>query len=208
MKTRDLELAILKAVALVRIDEWLPCSLGDLRNRLREVNLDAGNASFNGISEAAVSLAQEGYLQLGKREEGIRRLPFDLQKQFDEGFISNFFGRGSFELKLTHKGRKHLEESEQSTIQTEPAPGEAWAAKNGQVKKSEREGEKPGASKHGELPQRDDPASDLDRRLEELAQLARSYFDDALVSYEKSGNDPVFSLGSDAVAAVQGCQPS
>ena len=110
MKARNLELAILTAVVRVRNDEWLPCSLGDLRNRLREVNPDAGNASINSIAEAAISLNQEGHLLLGKREDGVSRLPFDLQKQFDEGYISNFFCRGSFELKLTHQGRKLLEE--------------------------------------------------------------------------------------------------
>jgi hypothetical protein len=202
MKTSDLELAILKAVAVVRNDEWLSCSLGDLRNRLREVHLDAGNASFNGISDAAVSLAQEGYLQLGKREDGFRRVPFDLQKQFDEGFVSNFFGRGSFELKLTHKGRKHLEEGEQRTVQTERESGGASAVKNGEVQKPERESNELSASKR-ELLERNDAASGLDRRLEGLAQLARSYFDDALVSYEKSGNDPLFSFGSDAASAVR-----
>src|ERR1700722_6956547 len=202
MKTSDLELAILKAVAVVRNDEWLSCSLGDLRNRLREVHLDAGNASFNGISDAAVSLAQEGYLQLGKREDGFRRVPFDLQKQFDEGFVSNFFGRGSFELKLTHKGRKHLEEGEQRTVQTERESGGASAVKNGEVQKPERESNELSASKR-ELLERNDAASGLDRRLEGLAQLARSYFDDALVSYEKPGNDPLFSFGSDAASAVR-----
>ena len=42
MKAHNLELAILTAVARVRNDEWLPCSFGDLGNRLREVNPDAG----------------------------------------------------------------------------------------------------------------------------------------------------------------------
>jgi hypothetical protein len=78
MKVHSLELAILTAVARVRNDEWVPCSLGDRRNRLREVNPDAGNTSINSISEAAISLNQKGHLLLGKREDGVRRLPFDL----------------------------------------------------------------------------------------------------------------------------------
>jgi hypothetical protein len=202
MKARDLEWAILKAVARVRNDEWLPCSLGDLRNRVREVDADAGNASFNSMAEAAISLNQEGHLQLGKREDGIRRLPFDLQKQFDEGYISNFFGRGSFELKMTHQGRKYLEESEQSTVNTGPQAGEAPATTNGEVQKPGRESEQSNAPKK-ELPKGTDALSALDRRLQELDERARSYFDDALVSYRASGSAPVFSPSSDVAAAVR-----
>jgi len=130
---RNLELAILRAVARVRDDEWLPCSLGDLRNGLREVNPEAGNASFNSIAEAAISLNHEGHLLLGKREHGVRRLPFDLQRQLDEVYISNFFGRGSFELKLTHQGRKYLEESQLDTRNAQPREVEAPAPANVQV---------------------------------------------------------------------------
>ena len=112
MNPRNLESAILKAIARVRPDEWLPCSLGDLRLRMKDIDSDALNASMNSIVEAAVFLVQEGYVLLGKREDGGKRLPFDLQKQFDEGYISNFFGRGSFELKLTHEGRRYISEAE------------------------------------------------------------------------------------------------
>ena len=120
MKARDLELAILKAVALVRNDDWLPCSFGDLRNRMREFDADAGNASVTSIAEAAISLNQVGHLLLGKRDDGGRRSAFDVQKQFDEAYISNFFGRGSFELKLTHQGRKHLEENDSRATAAKP----------------------------------------------------------------------------------------
>jgi len=133
MKARNLELAILTAVARVRNDEWLPCSLGDLRNRLREVNPDVGNASINSISEAAISLNQEGHLLLGKREDGVRRQPFELQKQFDEGYISNFFGRGRFELKLTHQGRKYMDERDPPAPLAEPVDMEIPARANTQV---------------------------------------------------------------------------
>lgn len=72
MRARNLEWAILKAVARVSNDEWLPCSLGDLRNRLREVDPEAGNVSLNSIAEASISLYQEGHLLLGK-VGGVRR---------------------------------------------------------------------------------------------------------------------------------------
>jgi hypothetical protein len=202
MKARDLELAILTAVDRVRDDEWLPCSLGDLRNRLREVNPDAGNASVNSISGAAISMNQEGHLLLGKWEDGIRRLPFDLRRQLDEGYVSNFFCRGSFELKVTHQGRKHLEKSEQNTATTEPLREAAAAQKSMEAQKHSRENEKSDAPKE-ELPKRAEAVSPLGHGLQELSQRARSYFDDAIKSYRESGDVPVFSPGSSAAAAVR-----
>ncbi len=120
MKARDLERTILKAVALVRNDDWLPCSFGDLRNRMRELDADAGNASVTSIAEAAISLNQVGHLLLSKRDDGGRRSAFDVQKKFDEAYISTFFGQGSFELKLTHQGRKHLEENDPGATAAKP----------------------------------------------------------------------------------------
>lgn len=119
MNPRNLELAILKAIARVTSDDWLPCSIGDLRLRMREIESEAINASINNIAEAAVFLLEQGYILLGKREDGGKRLPFDLQRQSDEGYISNFFGRGSFELRLTHEGRKHISEGEKNAPRDE-----------------------------------------------------------------------------------------
>lgn len=202
MNAHNLELAILTTVARVRNDEWLPCSLEDLRNRLREANVDAGKASINSIAEAAVSLNQEGHLLLGKREDGVRRLLFDLQKQFDEGYISNFFCRGGFELKLTHQGRKHLEKREQSTATTELLREAAAAQENAEVQKRGQENEKSNAPKE-ELSKRAETISTFERGLQELSQRADSYFDDAMRGYRESGNAPVFSPGSSAAETVR-----
>lgn len=90
---------------------------------MKDIDSDALNASMNSIVEAAVFLVNEGYVLLGKREDGGKRLPFDLQKQLDEGYISNFFGRGSFELKLTHEGRRYIGEGEQSAAPHETEDG-------------------------------------------------------------------------------------
>src|SRR5258708_25563199 len=76
---------------------------------MREIDTDAANVSINGIAEAVRSLAQEGHLLVGKREDGGKRLPLDFQKQLDEGYVSNYFARGTFELKLSHQGRKQLD---------------------------------------------------------------------------------------------------
>jgi pyrimidine deaminase RibD-like protein len=112
MTAQKLELAILGAVGKVSVDEWVPCTVADLRNLMTQIDVEAANATINGIAEAVISLAQAGYLLAGKREDGGRRLPFDLQKQFDEGYISNFFARRGFELKLSHEGRKYISAGE------------------------------------------------------------------------------------------------
>jgi hypothetical protein len=201
MKARNLELAILTAVVRVRNDEWLPCSLGDLRNRLREVEADAGNASVNSIAEAAISLNQEGHLLLGKREDGGRRLPFDLQKQFDEGYISNFFCRGSFELKLTHQGRKYLEERDEKAATIEPLREESAAQMSVEVQKRGQENEKADPPRD-QLPKRSETISTFEPGLQDLSQHARAYFDDAIRSYRESGSALVFSPGSFVAATV------
>jgi hypothetical protein len=68
-------------------------------------------------------------------EDGVGRLPFDSQKQLDEGYISNFFCRSSFDLKLTHQGRKYLEERNQSTAVTGPAREAPATQKSAEVRK-------------------------------------------------------------------------
>jgi len=202
MKARSLELAILTAVARVRNDEWLPCSFGDLRYRLREVDADAGNASDNSISEAAISLNQAGHLLLGKRES-IRRLPFDLQRQFDQEYVSSFFCRGSFELKLTHQGRKHLEESEQSRAGTGPQEETVSAQTSVEIQKPKQSSRKELNVLKEEIPQTADAASTLEHRLRELSEGACSYFENAIGSYRESGNAPVFSPGSPETLVVR-----
>ena len=86
MKAQSLEWTILKAIARVRPDDWLPCSLGDLRVRMRDIEADALNASMNSIVEACIFLLENGYILLGKREDAGKRLPFDPQKQSNEGY--------------------------------------------------------------------------------------------------------------------------
>jgi hypothetical protein len=78
------------------------------------------DAQKNDLPSVQLGKDPEAVTLLGKREDGGKRLPFDLQKQLDEGYISNFFGRSSFELKLTHQGRRHLEECEPTTGSAEP----------------------------------------------------------------------------------------
>lgn len=170
MKVRNLELAILTAVARVRNDEWLPCSFGDLQNRLRDVDPDAGNESVHSIAEAAIFLNQDGHLLLSKREEGVGRRAFNLQKQFDDGYIANFFCRGSFELRVTHKGRKHLEESEQSRGSIEPRKETVCAQKSAEVQRRDLATSKESNWPKEETPQGTDAVSALEDRLPEVVK--------------------------------------
>ena len=79
---------------------------------MKEIDNDVANATINSIAEAILSLTQEGTLLLGKREHGGKRLPFDFQKQVDQGYVATFFARDSFELKLSHQGRKVVQNEE------------------------------------------------------------------------------------------------
>jgi hypothetical protein len=108
MKLQQLESAILDAISRVRTDGWVPCSIENLRNRMEEIDTDAANASISNITEAIISLAQEGHLLVGKREDGGKRILLDSQKRLDEGYVTNFFALGTFELKLSHQGRERV----------------------------------------------------------------------------------------------------
>lgn len=108
---KDLEVALLRAIANARSDEWLPLSIGGLRNRLRDVDSAAANESINKYIDVIASLGSENILLIRKREDGGRPVPFDFQRQNDDGYTGNFFARGDFELKLTHEGRKRLAEA-------------------------------------------------------------------------------------------------
>jgi serine/threonine protein kinase len=103
----QLEEAILRAVAAVWNDEWVQCSFGDLRNRIAAINAQAANENINVIIDALVALGVQGQLDLGKFG-GRQRLAFDFDRQKDSKYLNQFFGVGSFDLKLTHTGRKRI----------------------------------------------------------------------------------------------------
>ncbi len=142
MSPEALESTILNAVARATTDDWLACSVGDLRNRIREIDSDAANATINGIADAILSLAQDNALLVGKREDGGRRLSFDFQRRPDQGYISNFFGRGSFEIKLTHEGRTRISEGapEKGSDETEDRKFARLAIEEARKSKAENDG--------------------------------------------------------------------
>lgn len=86
---------------------------------MSEIDADAANASTDITVEAIISLSQEGYLLLGKTRPIGKEL-FELERKLDEVYIGNFFYSGSFELKLTHQGRRRLAEIESHKLAEEP----------------------------------------------------------------------------------------
>jgi len=102
-----IEEAILRAVAAVRIDEWVQYSFGDLRNRLSAVDEQVANENSNVIIEALVALGVQRYLELGKFESK-QRLAFDFNRQQDRKYLNQFFAVNPFDLRLTHEGRKRI----------------------------------------------------------------------------------------------------
>ena len=169
---------------------------------MRDIEADALNASMNSIVEACIFLMENGNILLGKREGG-ERLPFDLQKQSDEGYLSNFFGRGSFELKVTHQGRKRLEENEENRSGTEPQREKVPTQKSAEAQKSDEASNKKASAPKEEIPQTAEDVSTLEFRLRELSENALFYFDSATGTYRESGNTPLFSQGSAEASAVR-----
>jgi len=110
MNTQKLELCILNAAAVVEGDQWLPCSIGELQNRMRAIDTEAANAHWAHIIDAIICLAKEGYLLLRKWKDGVW-LSFNPEKQHEETYLGGFFYQDSFQLKLTHQGRGRLAES-------------------------------------------------------------------------------------------------
>ena len=122
IKTERLEWALLRAVSNASADDWIQLSLGELRNRLKDVDADAATEKINSIADAFISLAGEQALLMRKYEGGGRPLSFDFQRRNDEGYTSNFFSRDHFDVKLTHEGRRRISGSAGAVIVgTEPS---------------------------------------------------------------------------------------
>lgn len=108
---KRLENAILVAVAQTRSDDWLPCTIGDLRNRMLPIDAEAANAEVNGLVGAIGALATKQLLLLRKWTDSPGAIAFDVLRQHDEKYIYLFFSRGGFELKLTQSGKSRAFES-------------------------------------------------------------------------------------------------
>lgn len=104
-----LERLVLEAVAKVGRDAWVPFSVGELRNRVAEADKQAGDASPTELVETVIALEAGNQLSIQKWQGSPAILvPYDRASSQREIDGSAFFFRGSFELRLTHDGRKTL----------------------------------------------------------------------------------------------------
>jgi diguanylate cyclase (GGDEF)-like protein len=105
-ETIQLEKSIL--AALKNSDDWRTLELASLRNLLREINSSVAAASISLLTDAILNLSAEGLLSVQKQDYTAHPVPFDPQRRNDETYRSAFFTRDSFQLRLTHEGRRTL----------------------------------------------------------------------------------------------------
>ncbi len=147
-----LEVAILRAVAIFVVAK-LQCTYAELGNRVAEVDAEAANENINLVTHTVVSLGVQRHLDLAKIEAG-RRFMFDFQRQKDDKYLNEFFGVGTFDLRLTHDGKKRVEQPIDpkldddfpTTLETVRGELDYWA-------KRQREGQ-PGSEFHSRVTDR------------------------------------------------------
>jgi diguanylate cyclase (GGDEF)-like protein len=109
LNPQRLERLVLEAVAKVSRDRWVPLSVAELINRVPESDKQAANASSTEIVETVIALEEGNLISIQKWQGSPPILvPYDPASSKRESYISAFFWRGSFELRLTHDGRKRL----------------------------------------------------------------------------------------------------
>lgn len=107
-----LEKLVLNAIAGVGRSEWVPLSVGELRNRIGEFDAEARGTSLAELEEAVMALESNCLISI-RKVQGLPAIvvPYDGARSQDETYRSHYFGRGAFELKMTHEGRKTMEEN-------------------------------------------------------------------------------------------------
>jgi diguanylate cyclase (GGDEF)-like protein len=103
----QLEKAILSIIAGLRIDDWVPFTIGELRNRLLDLKPALGVPSEGEIVECICSLEAESHTA-ARKFNGRSPVPFVKAQSADDYYRHQFFWIGSFELKITHDGRKAI----------------------------------------------------------------------------------------------------
>jgi uncharacterized protein (TIGR02391 family) len=106
-----LEYLILRAITMVSGDEWVPLTVGQLGNRISEIDSNAAGTSTTSLIEAMVFLESNDLISVGKYQGApgpVIPIPYDRGQVQKSTYRSNYFGRGEFRLRLTHQGRKHL----------------------------------------------------------------------------------------------------
>jgi diguanylate cyclase (GGDEF)-like protein len=100
-----LEEAILNVIIGVSLDNWVQFTMGSLRNRLNEFDVALVNTSDGEIIDCICSLEKESLI-VTRKSDGGNNSPFARAQAEEDRYRHQFFWIGSFELKITHEGRK------------------------------------------------------------------------------------------------------
>jgi serine/threonine protein kinase len=158
-----LEEAILRAIGRVKDGGWLQCSYANLTNRIADVDAQAANENMALIIDALVSLGIQGQLELAKIEDG-QRVMFDLQRREDDKYLTRFFAFNTFDLKLTHDGRKRISQPTVPILDDEfPTNLESVRRELDHWAKRQRDGQ-PGSEFHGQVTDRLTHLRNLEQR--------------------------------------------
>src|ERR1700723_3289482 len=103
----ELEEAILNIITGVRVDDWVPFTMGQLRNRLHDVKVSLGMSSEVEVVDCICSLEAES-LVVARKYNGGSGVPFARSQSAEDQYRHQFFWIGSFEPKITHAGRKAI----------------------------------------------------------------------------------------------------
>ena len=106
----SVEVALLTVVSRARAGNWLPFSFGDLRNRLKEADPPLDSVSDSEMVECILFFEARFLLEI-RKYLNLTYHPFDRSASSIDHYLNQFFGIGTFELKLTHEGRKVIAQS-------------------------------------------------------------------------------------------------
>lgn len=102
-----LEKAILKILSSARSDDWVSFTMGDMLSRLAQPDILLTGVSPSEIMECIASL-ESRQLLIARKYRGSQYESFPRSARGNDFYMNQFFGIGSFELKLTHEGRKAI----------------------------------------------------------------------------------------------------
>jgi hypothetical protein len=103
----QLEKAVLDIVVGLQTDEWVQLTLGTLRNRISDRGTDLGLGKDGEIVDCICSLKAHSLIAIRKFEKATYS-SFVEDRAMEEPYRLQFFWSGSFDLKITHEGRKAL----------------------------------------------------------------------------------------------------
>jgi diguanylate cyclase (GGDEF)-like protein len=102
-----LEKAIMTVITGVSRNDWAQFTMGSLRARLNEFDVTLVKASDGEIVDCIGSLEKNGLIATRKNDPSST-YPFAQAQAEEDRYRHQFFWIGSFELKITHEGRKVL----------------------------------------------------------------------------------------------------